>query len=93
MPIPVQSRMFGVSLNDLMGFDGEKDGLPRVVRDCIHYLRDAGTLLEQRLITKEIPELLVVQVLKKKAYSGAHRVLSSFGKSRKRITEVFQNAL
>ena len=34
--------MFGVPLEDLMGYDGEKDGLPRVVRDCIHYLRETG---------------------------------------------------
>lgn len=36
--------MFGVTLEDLMGFEGEKDGLPRVVRDCIQYLRETGAL-------------------------------------------------
>ena len=25
-----------------MGFDAEKDGLPRVIRDCIQYLRETG---------------------------------------------------
>jgi Rho GTPase-activating protein 1 len=26
-----------------MGYDGEKDGVPRVVKDCIQYLRQTGT--------------------------------------------------
>lgn len=42
MPMPIKSQMFGVPLEDLMGYEGEKDGLPRVVRDCIQYLRESG---------------------------------------------------
>lgn len=30
-------------LEELMGFDGEKGGLPRVVKDCIQYLRSTGS--------------------------------------------------
>lgn len=37
-----RSDLFGVPLEDLMGFDGEKGGLPRVVKDCIQYLRSTG---------------------------------------------------
>lgn len=42
LPMQVHSQMFGVPLEDLMGYDGEKDGLPRIVRDCIAYLRESG---------------------------------------------------
>ena len=44
LPMQVHSQMFGVPLEDLMGYDGEKDGLPRIVRDCIAYLRESGEL-------------------------------------------------
>ena len=28
-----------------MGYDGEKDGIPRVIKDSIQYLRETGTCL------------------------------------------------
>ena len=28
-----------------MGYNGEKGGIPRVVKDCIQYLRETGTIL------------------------------------------------
>jgi len=34
--------MFAVPLEDLMGYDGEKDGIPRVIKDSIQYLRETG---------------------------------------------------
>ena len=40
--MPIKSQMFGVPLDAIMGYEGEKDGLPRVVRDCIQYLRETG---------------------------------------------------
>ncbi|TEB20117.1 hypothetical protein FA13DRAFT_1743366 [Coprinellus micaceus] len=46
LPIPTRSNVFGVALEDLMGYEGEKGGLPRVVRDCIAYLHQAGLLEE-----------------------------------------------
>ncbi|KIM45092.1 hypothetical protein M413DRAFT_329932 [Hebeloma cylindrosporum] len=42
LPVPTRSSVFGVPLEDLMGYDGEKGGIPRVVRDAIQYLRDRG---------------------------------------------------
>ena len=42
LPMPIKSQMFGVPLDAIMGYEGEKDGLPRVVRDCIQYLRETG---------------------------------------------------
>ncbi|TFK27570.1 Rho GTPase activation protein [Coprinopsis marcescibilis] len=46
LPVPVRSSTFGVPLEELMGFDGEKGGIPRVVRDCIQYIRGSGMLDE-----------------------------------------------
>lgn len=42
LPTPQRADLFGVPLEELMGFDGEKGGLPRVVKDCIQYLRSTG---------------------------------------------------
>ena len=42
LPVITRSDLFGVPLEELMGFDGEKGGLPRVVKDCIQYLRITG---------------------------------------------------
>jgi hypothetical protein len=30
-----------------MGYDGEKGGIPRVVKDCIQYLRETGILVHE----------------------------------------------
>ena len=42
LPMPVRSSVFGVPLEELMGYDGEKGGIPRVVKDCIQFLRETG---------------------------------------------------
>ncbi|KAA1469611.1 Rho GTPase activation protein [Dentipellis sp. KUC8613] len=42
MPMAIQSSLFGVPLEELMGYDGEKGGVPRVVKDCVQYLRETG---------------------------------------------------
>lgn len=49
--------MFGVALEDLMGVEGEKDGLPRVVRDCVQYLRESGML--SRHMCFSVPRLVL----------------------------------
>ena len=43
----MRSSIFGVPLEDLMGYNGEKGGIPRVVKDTIQFLRDSGTSLPQ----------------------------------------------
>lgn len=43
MPVQIRSSVFGVHLEELMGYDGEKGGVPRVVKDCARYLRQTGT--------------------------------------------------
>ena len=42
MPVQIRSNLFGVHLEELMGYDGEKGGVPRVVKDCAQYLRQTG---------------------------------------------------
>lgn len=42
LPTPTHADLFGVPLEELMGYDGEKGGVPRVVKDCIQYLRETG---------------------------------------------------
>ncbi|KAG6864402.1 hypothetical protein C0991_009853 [Blastosporella zonata] len=51
LPTPTRSNIFGVPLEELMGYDGEKGGLPRVVKDSIQYLRENG-LLEEGLFRR-----------------------------------------
>ena len=38
----MRSSIFGVPLENLMGYNGEKGGIPRVVKDTIQFLRDSG---------------------------------------------------
>ncbi|PFH48610.1 hypothetical protein AMATHDRAFT_149485, partial [Amanita thiersii Skay4041] len=42
LPVHTRSNIFGVPLEALMGFYGEKGGIPRVVKDCIQFLRETG---------------------------------------------------
>ena len=42
LPVPMRSSTFGVPLQDIMGYDGEKGGIPRVVKDTIQFLRETG---------------------------------------------------
>lgn len=46
LPTPTRANIFAVPLEDLMGYDGEKDGIPRVIKDSIQYLRETGTHLQ-----------------------------------------------
>lgn len=45
LPVPSRSSIFGVPLEELMGYNGEKGGVPRVVKDSIQFLRDTGISL------------------------------------------------
>jgi len=61
------SHIFGASLDELMGLDGESGGVPRPIRDAITYLRTAkpdGTypLDEEGLFRRSPPSSLLRQV-------------------------------
>ncbi|KAF8075814.1 CDC42 rho GTPase-activating protein [Lyophyllum atratum] len=58
LPVPTRSSIFGVPLEDLMGYNGEKGGLPRVVKDSIHFLRERG-LLEEGLFRRSPPSVML----------------------------------
>ena len=49
LPVANRSNLFGVPLEDLMGADGEKGGIPRVVKDCVQFLRQTGVTGRLRL--------------------------------------------
>lgn len=66
-----------------MGYDGEKGGIPRVVRDAIQYLRDRGEV--HYSICGSI-ELIFLQVFTKMASSGVPRYLPFFVLLKKPMT-------
>ncbi|PVF98450.1 Rho GTPase activation protein, partial [Serendipita vermifera] len=53
------SRIFGVSLDELMGHDGESGGIPRPVKEAITYLRtergDGSTPMEEHGLFRRSP--------------------------------------
>ncbi|KAJ2935742.1 hypothetical protein H1R20_g1352, partial [Candolleomyces eurysporus] len=77
LPIPTRSNVFGVPLEDLMGFDGEKGGLPRVVRDCIVYIHQYG-LLEEGLFRRS-PSSALLRAAQDAYDRGNVVTLDSFG--------------
>nr|VWO96825.1 Uncharacterized protein [Ganoderma boninense] len=83
LPALTRSDLFGVPLEELMGFDGEKGGLPRVVRDCIQYLRSTGQkqtacLRDEGLFRRSPNSVLLKQAAQ--AYDRGHVVsLETFG--------------
>ncbi|KAF8843406.1 hypothetical protein BDN67DRAFT_964513 [Paxillus ammoniavirescens] len=61
MPIPIRASVFGVPLEVLMGVDGEKGSIPRVVKDAIQYIRGRG-LDEDGLFRRSPNSALLKQV-------------------------------
>lgn len=60
LPIPSRSNIFGVPLEDLMGFDGEKGSVPRVIKDCTQFLRETG-LEEEGLFRRSPASVMLTQ--------------------------------
>ncbi|KIJ17595.1 hypothetical protein PAXINDRAFT_167607 [Paxillus involutus ATCC 200175] len=61
LPIPIRASVFGVPLEELMGVDGEKGSIPRVVKDAIQYIRERG-LDEDGLFRRSPNSALLKQV-------------------------------
>jgi len=55
LPVPMRSSTFGVPLEDLMGYNGEKGGVPRVVRDATQFLREMGTCSLEKVLYGTCP--------------------------------------
>ena len=72
------NHLFGVPLEDIMGYDGEKGGLPRVVKDCLQYLRETG--LEQDGLFRRSPNSVLLRQVQEAYDRGAPHILSLFAR-------------
>ncbi|KAG2123806.1 hypothetical protein DEU56DRAFT_828775 [Suillus clintonianus] len=61
LPTPVRSSVFGVPLEELMGHDGEKGSIPRVLKDAIQDLLTSG-LNEEGIFRRSPSSALLKQV-------------------------------
>ncbi|KAJ7228116.1 hypothetical protein B0H12DRAFT_232663 [Mycena haematopus] len=79
--LPVTTRgdthIFGVPLEDLMGFDGEKGGIPRVVRDAIQFIRESG--MEEEGLFRRSPQSVMLKAAQDAYDRGNVVSLDTFG--------------
>ncbi|KAJ7490694.1 CDC42 rho GTPase-activating protein [Mycena latifolia] len=79
--LPVTTRgdthIFGVPLEDLMGFDGEKGGVPRVVRDAIQFIRESG--MEEEGLFRRSPQSVMLRAAQDAYDRGNVVSLDTFG--------------
>ncbi|KAJ7065154.1 CDC42 rho GTPase-activating protein [Mycena belliarum] len=79
--LPVATRgdthIFGVPLEDLMGFDGEKGGIPRVVRDAIQFIRESG--MEEEGLFRRSPQSVMLKAAQDAYDRGNVVSLDTFG--------------
>lgn len=71
LPVPTRRDMFGVPLEELMGWDGEKGGVPRVIRDSVQFLRETG--LEEEGLFRRSPSSQLLRHVQE-AYDRGHVV-------------------
>ncbi|KAF9013087.1 hypothetical protein BDQ17DRAFT_1396266 [Cyathus striatus] len=62
LPVKTRTSLFGVPLVELMGVDGEKGGVPRVVRDAVMYLREKG--MEEEGLFRRSPQSAMLRAAK-----------------------------
>ncbi|KAF9046297.1 hypothetical protein BJ165DRAFT_1141839 [Panaeolus papilionaceus] len=77
LPTPVRSSIFGVPLEELMGFNGEKGPIPRVVKDSIQFLRDTG--LQDEGLFRRSPSSVMLRAAQEAYDRGNVVSLESFG--------------
>lgn len=61
LPTPTRSNVFGVPLEELMGYNGEKGSIPRVLKDSIQDLLNSG-LNEEGIFRRSPSSVLLKQV-------------------------------
>ncbi|KAK1236295.1 hypothetical protein PQX77_000456 [Marasmius sp. AFHP31] len=57
------TQLFGVPLEDLMGFEGEKGGVPRVVKDVVTYIRESGGIHEEGIFRRSPSSAMLKSVM------------------------------
>ncbi|KAJ3742305.1 Rho GTPase activation protein [Lentinula detonsa] len=77
LPMPTPSSTFGVPLEDIMGYEGEKGGVPRVVKDTIQYLRETG--LEDEGLFRRSPSSAILRAAQEAYDRGNVVSLETFG--------------
>ncbi|KAF8887151.1 CDC42 rho GTPase-activating protein [Infundibulicybe gibba] len=77
LPVPTRSSIFGVPLAELMGYDGEKGSIPRVVKDAIQYLRETG--LEEEGLFRRSPQSTMLRAAQDAYDRGNVVSLDTFG--------------
>ncbi|KAJ6453094.1 hypothetical protein C8R45DRAFT_1039589 [Mycena sanguinolenta] len=79
MPVTTRgdTHIFGVPLEDLMGFDGEKGGIPRVVRDAIQFIRESG--MEEEGLFRRSPQSVMLKAAQDAYDRGNVVSLDTFG--------------
>ncbi|KAF8626759.1 hypothetical protein AX15_004708 [Amanita polypyramis BW_CC] len=77
LPAPSRSNTFGIPLEELMGYHGEKGGVPRVVRESIQFLRETG--LREEGLFRRSPQSTMLRAAQE-AYDRGNLVsLHTFG--------------
>ncbi|KAJ3743312.1 Rho GTPase activation protein, partial [Lentinula raphanica] len=71
------SNTFGVPLEDIMGYEGDKGGIPRVVKDSIQYLRESG--LEEEGLFRRSPSSAMLRAVQEAYDRGNVVSLETFG--------------
>ncbi|KAK7054514.1 hypothetical protein VNI00_003712 [Paramarasmius palmivorus] len=77
LPTPMPSSTFGVPLEDIMGYEGEKGGIPRVVRDAIAFLRETG--LQEDGLFRRSPSSAMLRAAQEAYDRGNVVSLDTFG--------------
>ncbi|KAK0457422.1 uncharacterized protein EV420DRAFT_1629839 [Desarmillaria tabescens] len=77
LPTPAVSSIFGVPLEDLMGYEGENGGIPRVVKDSIQFLRDTG--MEEEGLFRRSPSSALLRAAQEAYDRGNVVSLETFG--------------
>ncbi|KXN90933.1 Rho GTPase-activating protein 8 [Leucoagaricus sp. SymC.cos] len=77
LPIPIRSSVFGAPLEELMGYHGEKGGIPRVVKDSIQFLRDSG--MEEEGLFRRSPSSAMLRAAQDAYDRGNVVSLTNFG--------------
>ncbi|KAF9256097.1 RhoGAP-domain-containing protein [Marasmius fiardii PR-910] len=77
LPTPIPSSIFGVPLEDIMGYEGEKGGVPRIVRDAVAYIRETG--MEEEGIFRRSPSSALLRAAREAYDRGNVVSLDTFG--------------